>query len=552
MRVLTVISGIILAAAGAFTFAFYTNAFTGLAFILGIVMLLSGLCSLGAYVLSTKVSRLPDTVLVEGMVTALFGFAVLNNEISDAMVSLFFGTWLTLAGATRISQSFAVSRYRPKDWSKIMPLAIVAAVQGLMMLMPTLTSSINSMFFVGSAFIVNGFSQLIYAMYMRRHELTEREIEARERAEARRIAKEKEREERNLRRNASHQEKEESQKFARLKQKADADAERAERMNQIQERKKAQKAALDATVQFTPEETAQVLAAAGAQMADNAAESDAKAAEKAIPVKEESTGKADPNIEAQAERNSDPNKEAQAESKAESVDSKAAPAHENPSGKAETKAAAPADSPENNETKAESTPASKAEDKAESAVNSPASTPEAQEAAKASSAEETVEKAEAAEAESEPDENPELELIKELAKAPAWNRPTEIPSLRARKLEAEAAQEEKEERSEEIAPIKLAAVNISEIEEGLQTVEFDPVELPEPELQATGGESEHRSAIIEDLEKEVKNNSAFKPFKALDLDDLFGEDYVPLREKDPKEATRFTQSLNIDWEKFQK
>lgn len=507
MRVLTVISGIILAAAGAFTFAFYTNAFTGLAFILGIVMLLSGICSLGAYVLSIKVSRLPDTVLVEGMVTALFGFAVLNNEISDAMVSLFFGTWLTLAGTTRISQSFAVSRYRPKDWSKIMPLAIVAAVQGLMMLMPTLTSSINSMFFVGSAFIVNGFSQLIYAMYMRRHELTEREIEARERAEARRIAKEKEREERNLRRNASHQEKEESQKFARLKQKADADAERAERMNQIQERKKAQKAALDATVQFTPEETAQVLAAAGAQMDDNAAESDAKAAEKAIPVKEESTGKADPK------------EEAPAESKAEATDNKVLQADEKPDMEADTKEAEP------------SALAEKAEE------------------AKAA---ETEEKAEAPEAETEPDNNPELELIKELAKAPAWNRPTEIPSLRARKLEAEAAQEEKEERSEEIAPIKLAAVNISEIEEGLQTVEFDPVELPEPELQATGGESEHRSEIIEDLEKEVKNNSAFKPFKALDLDDLFGEDYVPLREKDPKEATRFTQSLNIDWEKFQK
>lgn len=448
MRVLTVISGIIMAAAGAFTFAFYTNAFTGLAFILGLVMFMAGLCSLGAYVLSSKTSRLPDTVLVEGLVTTLFGFAVLNNEISDAMVGLFFGTWLTLAGATRISQSFAVSRYRPKDWAKVMPLAIVATVQGLLMLMPTLTSGINSMFFVGSAFIVNGFSQLIYAMYMRRHDLTDREIEAQERAEARKIAKEKEREERNKLRNMSHQEKEEAQKQERLIQKAQADAERVERMKAIQE-KKAKKPNLDATMPFSPEEIASIKIAA---------ENAAKAAMGTNKKKEEP---------------------------------------------AEPETAEPAETPE---------------------VVKPA--------------------------DPTPESDPEMDMILEMAKAPVWNKPTEIPSLRAKKLEAEA--EEAAAKQPEIAPIKLAAVNISEIEEGIQKVEFDPVELPEPELASIGGESEMRPEIIEKLEEEVKNNSAFTPFKALELDDLFGDDYVPLREKDPKEATRFTQSLNLNWAEIDK
>lgn len=473
MRILTVISGIILAAAGAFTFAFYTNAFTGLAFILGLVMLISGLCSLGAYGLSTKVSRLPDTVLVEGLVTTLFGFAVLNNEISDAMVGLFFGTWLTLAGATRISQSFAVSRYRPKDWAKVMPLAIVATVQGLLMLMPTLTSGINSMFFVGSAFIVNGFSLLIYAMYMRRHDLTDREIEAQERAEARKIAKEKERAERNKNRSLTHQQKEMSQRKERLLQKAQADAERSERMEAVQA-KKAKKPNLDATMQFTAAETAQILAAATAE-----AEAEIPAPELPIdPIKVEEPAKAEPVKE---------------EAPAEVIEEAAEPA----------------------------------------APELPA--------------EPEIEEPELPEIDLDEDLeiDPEMELIMELAKGPVWNKPTEIPSLRAKKLEAEA--QEAAAKQPEIAPIKLAAVNISEIEEGIEKVEFEPVVLPEPELAATGGESEKRTEIIEELEAEVKNNSAFTPFKALDLDDLFGDDYVPLREKDPKEATRFTQSLNLNW-----
>ena len=82
-------------------------------------------------------------------------------------------------------------------------------------------------------------------------------------------------------------------------------------------------------------------------------------------------------------------------------------------------------------------------------------------------------------------------------------------------------------------PAKRAAVNIEKIEEGLESVEFEPVELPEPELEASGGEAEERKEILQDLEKEVKRDDPFKPFQALKLEDLFGDDYVPLREKDP-------------------
>jgi hypothetical protein len=162
--------------------------------------------------------------------------------------------------------------------------------------------------------------------------------------------------------------------------------------------------------------------------------------------------------------------------------------------------------------------------------------------------------------EEEAEESPAIEIedeILEKAKAPVWNRPENIPSLRARKLEEEAAAaaaaaeaEAMPEPEIEDPLAKRAAVNIEKIEEGLETVEFEPVELPEPELESTGGEAEERVEIIRDLEKEIERDDPFKPFEALKLEDLFGDDYVPLREKDPKEATRFTQSLNLDWTKL--
>ncbi|MBR3718682.1 MAG: DUF308 domain-containing protein [Firmicutes bacterium] len=465
MRILIVISGMLLAVAGAFTFAFYSNAFTGLAFILGLVMLISGLCVLAAYIISGKVDRLPDTVLVEGMVTTLFGFAVLNNEVMDAMVTLFFGTWMTLAGVTRISQSFAVSRYRPKDWAKIMPLALAGTILGLIMLMPSLTSYMNPMFLVGAAFIINGFSQLVYSMYMRKHELTEREIEAQERAEARKTAKIEERKQRNTSRTTSWHEREEQREEQRREEKRKQAALRAAKMQELQERRAARRPAAEVTMEFTPEETAEINELADAKLAEPAAE----------PVPETVTK---------------PAAEPEELPVTEVLRPKAMPVEEEPAA-AETAAA-------------------------------------------------------------EENEAPHPEDILEKAKAPVWNRPENIPSLRAKRLEEETpapAPAPQENAADVLA--KRAAINVEKIEEGLQTVEFEPVELPELELESSGGEAKERQEIIEKLETEVKKDDPFKPFEALKLEDLFGDDYVPLREKDPKEATRFTQSLNLDWTKHQ-
>ncbi|MBR5642497.1 MAG: DUF308 domain-containing protein [Firmicutes bacterium] len=515
MRILVVISGMLLAIAGAFTFAFYTNAFTGLAFVLGLVMLISGMCILGAYIISGKVGRLPDTVLVEGMVTTLFGFAVLNNEVMEAMVTLFFGTWMTLSGVTRISQSFAVSRYRPKDWAKVMPLALAGTIIGVLMLMPSLTTYINPLFLVGAAFIVNGLSQLIYSMYMRKHELTEREIEAQERAEARKAAKEAERKQRNANRTTSWHEREEQREEQRRQEKRRLAEQRAAKLQELQERRAARRPATVTTMEFTAEEVEEI---------------NLLAEEPPVPEEKEPEEKEDESITPtmQAGLSADPD-ELPVTQVLRSRNKAAADPVEYLKGEIVRQA-------EEEERKAEALAEIDQSDEALSVLDElQAYEPE----------------------EEEPEETEEEKLQREAlekAKAPVWNRPENIPSLRARKLEEEAAAAAAAAEEETVPEIedplaKRAAINIEKIEEGLETVEFEPVELPEPELEATGGEAEERVDIIRDLEKEIERDDPFKPFEALKLEDLFGDDYVPLREKDPKEATRFTQSLNLDWTK---
>ena len=281
MRILTTIAGILICATGAFCFAVYTNPFTDVAFVVGVVMILSGIMHSVAYLVSGRGrNRLTDTALVEGLVTFFYGFAVLNNQVTDEVLTLFFGTWLTICGVTRISQSFYVSRFNPKDWAKIMPLGMVATMFGVIMMMPSLLSAVMPLMLVGGAFIVDGFSILIYAMYMRRKDADrgKAELEARQRAEAKKQLQKTKREQRDKLRSLSRQEREEAQEKLLADQRAYENAKKEEKLARRRARKEAAMGQLPPTIQLSKEEVEEIIAGAPAeQLAE-----DAKAAETAL------------------------------------------------------------------------------------------------------------------------------------------------------------------------------------------------------------------------------------------------------------------------------
>ena len=265
MRILTVIAGILISGCGAFCFAVYTNPFRDVAFLVGLVMVISGCCDTVAYLVSgSGKNRTTDTALVEGLVTLLFGFAVLNNQVTDLMLTMFFGTWLTLCGVTRVSQSFYVSRFRPKDWAKIMPLAAIASMLGVVMLMPKLVSAVMPLMLVGGAFVLDGLSILVYAMFMKKptEKTSAFEAKAKERAKARKAVKDAEREERDRLRKLSIQEREKEQERQKKEREAQEAAKKQAREEERAARKEAARPATDKTMEFTPAEVAEINEAA--------------------------------------------------------------------------------------------------------------------------------------------------------------------------------------------------------------------------------------------------------------------------------------------------
>ena len=258
MRFLTVLSGILLALEGAFIFSVKNYAFSSVAFPLGIGLLLIGLCFVFAYIASGKHHRVPDTVLVEGFVMFFYGCVVLNNEIPDTMTTIFFGSLLLISGSTRVSLSFDVSRYKPRDWAKILPLGFIGAIIGMLMMLPSLISSVSAPIIVGASFIINGLSVLIYAVNMEKRTSAERDAEARARAEAKRKALEDKRQEREELRSLSRKERAAYKKAQKEAEKRAAEEEKRRKKQEKEERRALRNPNLESTISFSKEDIAEI------------------------------------------------------------------------------------------------------------------------------------------------------------------------------------------------------------------------------------------------------------------------------------------------------
>ncbi len=442
MRILTVIAGILVSACGAFCFAVYQNAFADVAFLVGLVMVVAGGCIVAAYLVSGRGNnRTTDTSLVEGLGTLLYGFAVLNNQVTDNTLTMFFGTWLTLCGITRVSQSFYVSRFRPQDWAKIMPLAAITSMLGVVMMMPKLVSAVMPLMLLGGAFILDGLSMLIYAMFMKKSDVTSSEAEAKahERAAAKKALAIEKRKERDRLRSLSKQEREAEQE----RQKQQREIEEEERRRAKAEAKAARKAkarpATERTIQFTPEETAQIKAA-------------------------DSQAGMEPNSVTETD-NDEPDKSA--------AEGNGHPAP--------------------------------AKDIIKESIQPAA-------------------------------DRAEVSLAK-----PVWQKPTEIPSLRA------SAIEERENFKEEDfipKPLTFTAVNLEEIEsQKPPEIKFEKVELPEFTLASETGTVD-RNDVLNKIDNIILKHEGVD-YTPINLEELVAE---PLgKPYDPEESKRFTQTLNFDW-----
>lgn len=498
MRILTALSGILLALGGAFCFAYNTHAFSELAFVMGLVMFISGLLCVIAYIASGRSMRLPDTLLVENIVTILFGFAVLNDQVPNDIIAVFFGAWLVIAGANRLTQGITISRFNPKNWFRVLPLGAVCALLGAIMTMPTLVSTMNAMILVGSAFILNGLSQMILSMYVYTKP-ADKALEAKNRAEAKKAASKARREQRKMLRELSEQEREEMLAREREEKRRS----KLERQKAIQQEKQSRRDARrnpkEITVQLSDDEVAEI-----ARLADEAAgisEEAAKLNEDTEPVNAEDNRAA--GQKPHEEWNWNPDFEAIFANRAklleEADDTESSIEHD---------AAAIKDLTEKVFGEGEG---SEDTDAGMHSADGKTAEPEG------------------------------------IRMWPEFKKPESIPSLRENLIQAAGGTDSASAASEEH---RISAINIAEIESGEPKVVFAPVELPEVSLAIEEQEAVDRNELLTELSGEIKREAPGVNYTPVSLEELMSEP-IPSRMDEEKDRRRFTTTFSFSWDELE-
>lgn len=113
MRALTIFSGILMLATGAFCFIFSGQTFPSLAFVVGIVMVLNGIIHALAYVIGRGLHNRGDNngwILVDSLITLVLGVLVLCNQlVVDVAIPMVFGMWVLMSGLLRIEAATRIN-----------------------------------------------------------------------------------------------------------------------------------------------------------------------------------------------------------------------------------------------------------------------------------------------------------------------------------------------------------------------------------------------------------------------------------------------------------
>ncbi len=183
MRGLTIGSGILMIATGAFCFINPGQTFLTMAFVVGTVMAVCGIIHLMAYlaervVLRSQYESRNDNngwILIDALLTLLLGILILRNQITvDSAVPMIFGMWVLVSGLLRVEAASRINRKsKPGNFKAAMVTGIITIVIGLFGFINPLMTFVPVVLILGLFMLIQGVNSVELGINMP-HKIKER------------------------------------------------------------------------------------------------------------------------------------------------------------------------------------------------------------------------------------------------------------------------------------------------------------------------------------------------------------------------------------------
>lgn len=170
MRVLTIISGVLLVLTGVFCFANPGETFLSLAFMLGLIMVVTSVIQGIAYCWGRSGNQNDNNgwILTEAIITFVLGVLVLSSKIAaDVAIPMVFGMWVMFSGILRVVTATMINRANKRTnfaWTLI--VGLLCALGGLYAFLNPDIANLAIAVLLGILFLLQGVSTLELGIHM--------------------------------------------------------------------------------------------------------------------------------------------------------------------------------------------------------------------------------------------------------------------------------------------------------------------------------------------------------------------------------------------------
>ena len=169
MRILSIIIGVLLIAAGIYCLCNQDVAAMSAGIVLGLLMLIAGIVEIVIFAGTSRFILGSGWLLLDGVLTVVMSlFLLFNHWFTMMSLPILFTVWLLFSGVSRFVSAFDLKALGMRGWGWILALGIVLLVFGVVCMMDPWVSVVAVGVTVGLVFILEGIGTIAVACVSRR------------------------------------------------------------------------------------------------------------------------------------------------------------------------------------------------------------------------------------------------------------------------------------------------------------------------------------------------------------------------------------------------
>ena len=164
MRVLNIISGVLLIAAGIYCLCNQNVAAMTAGLMVGMFMLISGVIEIVVFASTSGLLFGSGWLLLDGVLTVILSlFLLFNQWFTMLSLPFLFTLWLLFSGISRFVSAFDLRALGVRGWGWVLTIGILLMVAGFICMMDPWVSVAAIGLTVGLVFLLEGVSSIVYA-----------------------------------------------------------------------------------------------------------------------------------------------------------------------------------------------------------------------------------------------------------------------------------------------------------------------------------------------------------------------------------------------------